>query len=435
MKKIIDLSNFVQGLLSVFTKPSGELFLHVLEGWILCPCRRFVTSIFSFGDPDSLHKHDSYHRFFRASAWVTEEFFHALAKFVISFLATDNIINLIGDDTVHKKTGTEVAGAKSCRDAVRSTTSKIAFVWGLQIILLCVCFRSPWGGEPLALPINLRLYRKRIDKTVDPSLLDLMMEMLDEVVSWFPERSFRFTVDGFYASLVGRLPFRVHMITRIRSDAALYTMPYQPKKKSRGRPRIKGTRLPTPLEMANQANDKDWRKVLVNERRGMKERLIISRRVVWHSVKPGHYVLLVISRDPEGIEHDDFFITSDCSISPEVVISNFSNRWAIEDTFRNAKQYLGIEQPQSWKGEGPLKIAAMGYMVYSVVWLWFIKYGDHYHFPSRPWYLSKRTPSFQDALADIRQKIWNARLFETMDPEPEVQKIFSILVESLARAA
>jgi len=51
---------------------------------------------------------------------------------------------------------------------------------------------------------------------------------------------------------------------------------------------------------------------------------------------------LVISRDPLGKEHDDFLFTTDCRLPPAQIVSPFADRWAIEDTFRNLKQYLGL---------------------------------------------------------------------------------------------
>jgi hypothetical protein len=60
------------------------------------------------------------------------------------------------DDAVHKKTGRKADGARVCRDAVRSTASETVFCRALHYIPLC----PPWGSEPLAIPVNIRLNRK-----------------------------------------------------------------------------------------------------------------------------------------------------------------------------------------------------------------------------------------------------------------------------------
>lgn len=48
-----------------------------------------------------------------------------------------------------------------------------------------------------------------------------------------------------------------------------------------------------------------------------------------------------------------------------------------EDTFRNTKQLLGGEQPQTWKAQGPERAAALSFWTYSAVWLWYLAcHGD-----------------------------------------------------------
>jgi len=433
MISIPQMKALVQPLHAVFTKPSRALFENIVEGWILCPCRRFVTSIFRFGDPEGTHAHDAYHRFFRAGKYLLPLFFKTLARIVVGLLGHLNILWLLGDDTVHKKTGRKVDGAKFCRDAVRSTAARVAYVWGLQIVLLCLEVFPPWGGEPLALPINMRLYRKRPDKKTGKTVLDLMLEMVEEVMEWFPGRKIYLVADGFYAPLAGRLPSGIHLVSRIRFDAAIYRKAPKKVPGQRGRPRSRGERLPTPEEIG--ATAKDWKEVKTLERGKEKTRLVIVRHVVWHHVLPGKYIRLVISRDPEGIEKDDYFFTTDLQLDVGLLVSCFANRWAIEDTFRNVKQFVGIEQPQSWKGPGPERVAAVGYAIYALVWSWFIKNGDFKAFPVRPWYKTKSTPSFQDALAGIRHQIWVTRISETVPDTPEFHKFTEIMIESLSRAA
>jgi len=61
------------------------------------------------------------------------------------------------------------------------------------------------GGEPLGLPINLRLHRKH-----GTGLLELAQEMMEDLARWFPERRFALCADGFYAPLAGRNLPRTH---------------------------------------------------------------------------------------------------------------------------------------------------------------------------------------------------------------------------------
>jgi len=429
MPVISTLEAILLSVLPVFTQPSGQLFLRLVVGWIVCPARHTVTGILSYADPDGLRSHDSYHRFYRAGVWCTTALFRAWSAVLVRWLCPSGPLWLLADDTVHKKTGRKMDGAAWCRDAVRSTGQHMVCVWGLKVVLLCLRVLPPWGGEPLALPVNIRLYRKG-----GPSLLELVEEMVNDLAAWFPERTFYLTADGFYAPLAGCALPRTHVISRIRHDAALYAMPPARRKGKLGRPAKRGRRLPSPAEMAQRV--RSWKRAQTCERGKPRTRLVYARRVLWYHVCPDREVLLVISRDPDGKEKDDFFVTTDLELAPNVVVSEFANRWPIEDTFRNVKQYLGAEHPQCWKGRGPERAAAFAYFLYGVSWLWYIRHGHpSTMLPATPWYRQKATPSFADARAALREALWHKRLFQTVSGKAQLKKLAMLLVHALARAA
>jgi len=125
-----------------------------------------------------------------------------------------------------------------------------------------------------------------------------------------------------------------------------------------------------------------------------------SRRVLWYSVDKTRLVTLVIVRDPDGACPDDFFVTDDDHASGADVASRYAGRWSIEICFREVKERLGAEDPQSWKGEGPERGAALSLWLYSAIWTWHISiFGAARTWTPRPWYAKKATPSFIDALA------------------------------------
>ena len=429
MPIISTLQGILLSVLPVFTQPSGQVFLRLVVGWVVCPSRRTVTGMIPFADPEGLRSHDTYHRFFRGGAWCVHGLFRAWAGVLMRAVCPEGTVWVLTDDTVHEKTGRKVAGAAWCRDAVRSTGQRVIYVWGLKIVPLCLRVVPPWGGEPLALPIAFRLYRKG-----GPTLLDLVEEMVNDVAAWFPDRTFTLTADGFYAPLAGRPLPRTHVISRMRRDAALYEMPPARRKGQRGRPRKKGKRLPSPSQMAPRV--RKWKLVETIERAKTRRRLVYTRLVLWYHVQPDRPVLLVISRDPNGKEKDDFFFTTDLDMDPATVISEFANRWPIEDTFRNTKQFLGGEEPQCWKGRGPERAAGFAYFLYGVVWLWYLNHG-HASTPlvSTPWYTQKSTPSFQDAIAALRKALWRERFFHTVGRGAQMDKFQELLVSVLARAA
>jgi hypothetical protein len=196
---------------------------------------------------------------------------------------------------------------------------------------------------------------------------------------------------------------------------------------------MKGERLPTPATMAMRA--RSWQRVETLERGVKRERLVHRRQVVWAHVskKP---VWLVISRDPTGKQKDDFFITTEMTLPGAEVVSLFSDRWSVEDTFRNVKQFLGAEEPQSWKRAGPERSGAFSYLMYGAVWLERIgREGQKVAHLERPWYAHKTAVSFQDALADVRIRLWEERIKDMFEAEGDPAKIQKTLIEAASWAA
>src|SRR5215469_16649551 len=130
---------FLTMLTSVFTKPAAALFLRIAEGWALCPVRRTLTNVYRFGDPQYTQKVSNVHYFFRDAAWTPAELWRLQAQLLVSRLApNDEVLTLTLDDTTHHKAGPKVDGARTCRDAVRSTRNKTVYCRGLQFLPLCL---------------------------------------------------------------------------------------------------------------------------------------------------------------------------------------------------------------------------------------------------------------------------------------------------------
>jgi hypothetical protein len=418
----------VQQFFPLFTAPGAEIFSRLMIGWILCTTRRTVTSILPFADPWTKRAHDAYHRFFPKARWSMAELWKLLARILIQAFCRNAIVTLALDDTLFHRSGRKVNGAGWWRDAVRSTRKNIVYAWGLNLVVLTLQIQPPWGGEPLGLPINMRVHRKN-----GPTLIELALQMINEVRQWFPERAFRVVADGFYATLAGKGMEAVTIISRIKRNANLYDLPPKRRKKRRGRPRTRGKKLAKLEKMA--AHIQNWQTITFRRRGETVKRLVCTRVVLWYTVsrKP---ILLVLSRDPKGKEKDDFFFATDVTMAPAEVLACYADRWAIEDTFKNTKQLLGGQQPQTYKGQGPERAAGLSLWLYSMVWLWYLKQksGQRY-FIVQPWYRQKLTPSFADALSCLRRELWRERIKYMFGISAVHDKKFQFVLEALAPAA
>jgi hypothetical protein len=410
-----------------FTAPGFACFTDLLTGWVATPGRRTITRILTVGDPEGRRAHDAYHRFVRAGAWSMKALWQLLATHIVAMLVPAGAVTVDCDDTLFHRDGRKVEGAGVFRDAVRSTVRKVVYARGLNLVVLTVRVRAPWGGCPLGLPVNMRLHRKG-----GPTTVALAAQMMTELAGWLPERNFALCADGAYASLAGAGLPRTSVTSRLRRDAALYE-PAPPRTGRRGRPATKGARLPTPSKLAAAATD--WIAVDVEERGRTVRRLIYSRRVLWYTVDPDQLVRLVIVRDPTGVQPDDFFVSTDTTATDGDIASRYAGRWSIEVTFRDTKQHLGGQQPQSWRGAGPERAAALSLWLHTAIWCWYLtSFGTRRSWTRRPWYPGKRHASFLDALAALRKVLWAQRITAMSAADQPSGKTLDNLLDTLAAA-
>lgn len=415
----------------VFRAPSFAVFTDLVTGWVCAPGRRTITAMITVADPAGRRAHDAYHRFVRDGAWLMNQLWRVLACYAIGRFAPTGTVGLDVDDTLFHKSGRKVNGAGIFRDAVRSTVRRVVHALGLNLVVITLRVTPPWGGAPIALPVNVRLHRKNDTTTT----VEHAAAMIRELARWLPERHFHLCGDGAYPSLCGAGLPRTHITSRIRRNAAIYE-PAPPRTGKRGRPRTKGDRLPKPFELAATAPTSDWQAVDIDVRGRTVSRQVYVRDVLWYKVNKHDLLRLVIVRDPDGVEPDDFFITTDRTATGAQVASRYAGRWSIEVCFRDVKQNLGGEDPQSWKRRGPERAACLSFWLHGLIWCWYLDtHPIGLTWIPRPWYPGKTTPSFLDALAALRRVLWSQRITAMSDPDQQIGKITDTLLDTLAYAA
>ena len=141
----------------MFGAPSFALFTQLLTGWVCVPGRRTITAMIVVADPAGCRAHDAYHRFVRDGAWSMPRLWQVLAVHAVTRFAPTGVVALDCDDTLFHKTGRRVNGAGIFRDAVRSTLRRVVYALGLNMVVVTLRVAPPWGGCPIAVPVNARL--------------------------------------------------------------------------------------------------------------------------------------------------------------------------------------------------------------------------------------------------------------------------------------
>jgi hypothetical protein len=234
----------------------------------------------------------------------------------------------------------------------------------------------------------------------------------------------------------------VCMIARLRLDAALYepAAPRQPGQN--GRPRKKGQRLPTLEQVLVQANAQ-WTRVILAHRYGDRRRTIelTSGTAVWnHCGMPALPLRWVLIRDPKRKFKPQALLCTDLSLTPEQIVKWFVLRWQTEVTLHEVRTHLGVETQRQWSDLAIARTTPALLGLFSLVTLLAqcsVKRGK---LPVRQaaWYC-KPHPTFTDALAVVRQRVWHTQAFHLShwrtDNQKHDHRLLQRFTEALCYAA
>ena len=438
----------LQHFLPVFTSPTHLTFVQILTGWVLSHRHRYVTEvIFASGKVGEGHW-SRFHRFFSHAAWDLDVLSLHLAKLAVTILTPGATRLWAVDDTLCRKRGLTLHGAGMHHDPLISSRAKPLVSWGHDWVVLCLIVAHPFWAptKVFAVPIAMRLYRNRQGVTkgkaktktkapADPNHRtrpELARELIGLVSTWFPDDEIVVTGDSAYGgrSVLSHLPKNVHLISHVHPKGALYT-PAPPRPlKARGAPRKKGKRLPGMAEWAVDAT-LPWTE-LEFDQFGLHTTLRVKTQQALYYKSGGSRLLnIVLTRDRDGKRPDQMFYCTKLDWDARQILSAYASRWAIECTFQNCKQLLGLEDPANRLAKAVMRTAPMALVLYTLAIIWFHRVGHaQVRFPDRPWYSCKKEPSFIDILTTLK-RVSIAEKTATLVEKPEELKTWLAQITEL----
>jgi len=432
-----------------FTQPSFENFVTLVSGWILCQGRHCISRVIQLGGGSARGKHFStLYRFLSRARWHADDIGHVLFVQLLRWLPSD--IEALVDDTLCHRSGPHIFGGGMHHDASRSTYGRgsragwmVFFAFGQSWVVLSLRVPLPWDSlRGISVPILFRLYRpkRRCAKGQYKKRTELALELVRLLESWIPAGDRLFLAgDAEYAcrTLVRGLAKTTTFVGPMGMDAALFKPAGS--YSGFGRPRKKGRRLCSPRQLAAKGSVR-WKRVTIRAYGRKVKVLVKTMTCLWYTVAATRKVKMVITRDPKGRIEDRAYFATDPNMAIGELLERFSRRWLIEVSFRNAKQCLGLEDPQNgWgrrkarsrrrrKRPGPqprgrrgeiatLHTFPLAFTAYAVVVIWYLQHGQDERDVRRawqrmPWYRSKDAPSFNDMLVALRRETWAGRLSE-----------------------
>jgi DDE superfamily endonuclease len=452
MPEIILPSGMV-GLLAAFEPcfhaPTYRVFQLVLAGWMPCPGRRTITAVALASGGLSGRHISVLHRFFARNRWSLDAVGHVVFRLALAWIPADQPLHVLIDDTLARKTGKGISLATMHHDPLLSSARRPFCSFGHVWVVLAPWVPLPMGGSRgFALPVLFRLYvgakrgtrdapgrprrgtRQQVAEKAHaahprPTKLALAREVLTLVAGWADGRTIYAVVDSAYAArpLSEGRPANVHLLSRLRPDAALWARPGRRRPGQRGRPRRRGHRLPTPKAMA--ATRRRWDPLPVTLYGRQVTPLVFGCTALWYGALRDQPVRIVVVRDPGGRRRDEAFFCTDLTVDHAFVLEGYARRWTIEVTLHDQKQLLGFEDPQNQTPEAVARTAPMAGIVYDLVLLWYaarLQQGLVTDWPVRPRYRPKTTPSFLDMLTAVRQESWRLYFSDPPSPAPVTRK-------------
>jgi hypothetical protein len=440
----------------VFTAPTFTTFVQIVTGWIFSQRRLFITEIiFSGGNVGDGHW-SRFHRFFSHAAWDLDAFALLLAKLVASILAPGATLLWAVDDTLCRRRGLTLYGAGMHHDPLISSRKKPLVSWGHDWVVLCILIVHPFWAPTrvFALPVAARLYRNRQGLTkgkkgqararkpeADPdhrTRPELAVELIELAAAWFPDDTVIVTGDSAYGgkSVLSHLPENVHLISRVHPKGALYEPAPRPgpNTKAPGRPRKKGARLPGMAAWA-ESHNQPWTE-LEFQQFGLHATLAVKTIQALYYKSGGDRLLgIVLVRDLKGGRPDQMFYCTKLDWDARQILSTYACRWAIECTFENCKQLMGLGEQANRVPKAIERTAPMAFFLSSLVVVWFHRVGHKFvRFPVRPWYRRKREPSFADLLTTLRRVSYDEKTEPLLSERCRTKIWIAQLTELLSRA-
>jgi DDE superfamily endonuclease len=444
----------LQDFLPVFTAPTFLTFVQVVTGWLLSHRHRYITEvIFAGGNLDNGHW-CRFHRFFSHAAWSLDGVSLCLAKQVVRVFALGGTLLWAVDDTLCRKRGLTLHGAGMHHDPLISSRAKPLVSWGHDWVVLCLLIVHPFWAptKVFALPMATRLYRNRQGLTkgkksktkasrakakADPNHRtrpQLAVELIALVAAWFPNDDIIVSGDSAYGgkSVLSHLPGNVHLISHVHPKGALYA-PAPPRSGGKGAPRKKGARLPGMAQWA-QNTSQPWTELAFNQFGLHAVLQVKTRKALYYKAGGQRLLTIVLTRDRDGKRPDQMFYCTKLDWQPRQILSTYACRWAIECTFENSKQFLGLEDPANRLPKAVERTAPMALLLYTLVVVWFQATGHPFlRFPRRPWYRRKQEPSFADLLTTLRRVSYEAQTAQLQSDACCLKTWITQLTELLSR--
>jgi len=436
-----EFSRIISVFSPLFSKKVFEHASQLMLGTLLTQGKRTVCGVLrslGLSDEPKFHK---YHRVLSRAKWSALSGARALLKLLIHQFVNSDVLVFGIDETIERRWGPKIRARGIYRDAVRSSKGHFVKCSGLRWISVMLLTEISWANRLWALPFLTVLapsekYHEKQGLT-HKKLSDWSRQICFLLKRWLPDYHLILIGDGAYTVMecLAATLNHVTWITRFRLDAALFDFPPPYKKGQMGRPPTKGKKLPS-LEKRLADPKTKWKQVRFSNWYDQKNKLmeVTSEVAIWYRAgKAAIKVKWVLIRDPEAKIDPIAIQCTDLKLTAIEIVQHYLKRWNVEVTFEEVRAHLGVETQRQWSDLSIARTTPTLMSLFSIATLWAdqLKTDDQLTIFQTAWY-QKPYPTFSDAVASIRYRIWQYQLSSQSLNKRNCKESRTILLNHLA---
>jgi hypothetical protein len=365
-----------------------------------------------------------------------------LAREVVKpLVATAGRLTFALDDTPTERYGPQVQGAGVHHNPTPGPAGG-PFVYGhVWVVLAVLAGHADWGV--VALPLLARLYvRAKNLAGIDPRYRPAFRTKLAlavELLRWAKSRLGHWgkplwvVVDGAYAKAAFLKPMAaggVTVVSRLRKDAALWTVPGERRPGQRGRPRVYGADR---IDLAKRAGQRrGWSSGtfdLYGEPTAKRYKTFVA---TWRPA--GGAIRVVLVDEPTGWRA---YFCTDVAASVADILECVADRFALEIAFRDLKEVVGAGQQQTRfvrASEGAFHVCLWTFTM-TEAWAWNRPAEVVVDRAASPWDDASRRPSHADKRRAWRRDLLADEIHTVLRSRPSNEEMHAAAERLLSLAA
>jgi len=132
-----------------------------------------------------------------------------------------------------------------------------------------------------------------------------------------------------------------------------------------------------------------------------------------------------------GTHRDEYLFTTALSLCPKQIVECYTQRWSIETTFQECREYLKLESTKCYGQQTVLRFTPCLFGLCTIVVLLYLQLRDLLRVPIRVVWREKSTTTFADMITCVRRAIWQQWFFHTSTTTQPFSKFSKSLQETI----